>query len=92
MDAFWPFCPARHMGDGNAAALRIGSNITFPRRRGGAGKRHARNVSCRPLGGDWQRDTAALFDRCGGRHLVVTLSAECEEQIGKEVPIAVSEG
>ena len=42
---FWPFCPARHMGDGNAAALRIGSNTTFPRRRGGAGKRHARNVS-----------------------------------------------
>ena len=27
-----------------------------------------------------------------GNTLVVTLSAECEEQIGKEVPIAVSEG
>ena len=27
-----------------------------------------------------------------GDTLVVTLSAECEEQIGKEVPIAVSEG
>ena len=27
-----------------------------------------------------------------GDNLVVTLSAECEEQIGKEVPIAVSEG
>ena len=65
---FGLFCPARHMGDGNAAALRIGSNTTFPRRRGGAGKRRARNVSCRPLGGDWQRDAAALFDRCGGRH------------------------
>ena len=27
-----------------------------------------------------------------GDTLVVTFSAECEEQIGKEVPIAVSEG
>ena len=67
------------MGDGNAAALRLRNSGAFPYLAALLGE----------TGSVTQRRFSTAVE---GDTLVVTLSAECEEQIGKEVPIAVSEG
>ena len=92
MVAVWPCLAPDHVGDGDYLPYET---VTVTRSRAAAetiGEEVLKAQLAALLGKDGSVTSERVASAVQGDTLLVTLSAECEEQIGREVPIAIDEG